>query len=96
VLDDGQDVLALPVQGDGLDEITGQQGVGLRAQEVGPRGGRPLGCRVKAFLFEDLPDRGRCDLDAERYELPMLCRSNIESRGLTWGFSILLGLAPSC
>ncbi|MFC7592224.1 hypothetical protein ACFQYP_57225 [Nonomuraea antimicrobica] len=40
MLDDGQDVLALPDESDGLDEIGGQQGVGLRAQEVGPRGGR--------------------------------------------------------
>ncbi|MER6007420.1 hypothetical protein ABT120_53390 [Nonomuraea angiospora] len=38
VLDDGQDVLALTVEDDGLDEIGGQWRVGLRAQEVGPRG----------------------------------------------------------
>ncbi|MEW1841096.1 hypothetical protein AB0392_24380 [Nonomuraea angiospora] len=69
VLDDGQDVLALPVQGDGFDEITGQQGVGLGAQELGPGGGRSVWCRIKTRLVEDLPYRGRCDLDAERGEL---------------------------
>ncbi|MET9245631.1 hypothetical protein [Nonomuraea sp. NPDC003709] len=58
VLDDGQDVLALPVQGDGFDEITGRQDVGLRTQEVGPAGGRPLGRRIKTWLLEGLPDRG--------------------------------------
>ncbi|MEV1238467.1 hypothetical protein ACIBO2_44685 [Nonomuraea sp. NPDC050022] len=47
-LDDGQDVLAWPVQGDGLDEIAGQQGVGLRAQEVSPRAGCPFGCWIEA------------------------------------------------
>ncbi|MFB4284967.1 hypothetical protein ACBJ59_57550 [Nonomuraea sp. MTCD27] len=71
VLDDGQDVLALPVQGDGLDEIAGEQSVGLGAQEVGPCGGCPLGCWINAFLLEDLPDCGRRDLDAECGELTM-------------------------
>ncbi|MFI9561586.1 hypothetical protein [Nonomuraea endophytica] len=37
-LDASQDVLALSVQGDGLDEVAGQKSVGLRAQEVGPGG----------------------------------------------------------
>jgi hypothetical protein len=58
MLDDGQDVQALPVQSDGLDEIAGQQDVGLGAQEVGPGGGCPFGCWIEAFLFEDFPDRG--------------------------------------
>ncbi|MFI7134173.1 hypothetical protein ACIBQ1_51505 [Nonomuraea sp. NPDC050153] len=68
VLDNGQDVLTLPVQGDGLDEIASQKSLGSRAQEVGPRDGRPLGCWIKPFLLEDLPDRRRGDLDAERGE----------------------------
>ncbi|MBB5082344.1 hypothetical protein HNR40_007839 [Nonomuraea endophytica] len=29
MLDDGQDVLALPAQGDGLEEIAGQERAGL-------------------------------------------------------------------
>jgi hypothetical protein len=69
VLDDGQDVLAPFVQGDGLDEIGGQQGVGLGAQEVGPRARCPFGRRIEPFLLEGLPDGGGRDLDAKRGEL---------------------------
>ncbi|WP_268959437.1 hypothetical protein [Nonomuraea antri] len=36
LLDDGQDVLTLPVHDEGLDEITGRQSGGWRAQEVDP------------------------------------------------------------
>ncbi|WP_214322942.1 hypothetical protein [Nonomuraea sediminis] len=71
VLNDHQDVLALPAESDGLDEVAGQNGVGLRAQEVGPRGGRPLGRWIKACLLENLPDRGWRDLDAKCGELTM-------------------------
>ncbi|MFI9842578.1 hypothetical protein ACIHFD_36485 [Nonomuraea sp. NPDC051941] len=81
MLHDRQDVLALPVQGDGLDEIASQQGVGLRAQEVGPRGGHPLGRRIKSLLFEDLPDRRRSDLDAERGELADIPMSDFREPG---------------
>jgi hypothetical protein len=70
VLDDGQNVLALFVEGDGLDEQR-QECVGLRVQEVGPGGGRPLGCRINAFLLKDLPDHGSGDLEAERGQLAM-------------------------
>jgi hypothetical protein len=49
VLDDGQDVLALAIESDGLDEVAAKQRVRLGAQEVGPRRGRPLGRRVDAF-----------------------------------------------
>jgi hypothetical protein len=31
VLDDGQDVVALPVEGDGFDEVAGQECAGLGA-----------------------------------------------------------------
>ncbi|MFF4779627.1 hypothetical protein [Microtetraspora fusca] len=64
VLDDGEDVLTLSIERDGLDEVAGQNSVGLRTQEVGPRAGRPLWSRVDTFLFEDLPDRGRSHRDA--------------------------------
>jgi hypothetical protein len=37
VLDDGEDVQARPGQGAGLEEVAGEQGVGLAAEEVGPR-----------------------------------------------------------
>jgi hypothetical protein len=39
VFNGGEDVLALPPQGDGLDEVEGQKCVGLAAQEVGPARG---------------------------------------------------------
>lgn len=43
VVDGGEDVLALPGQGDGLDEVDRQDPLGLRAQEASPRHGRALG-----------------------------------------------------
>jgi hypothetical protein len=54
VFDDGRDVLALSVQGDGLAEIGGQQDVGLRAQEVGPGDGSPLGRRIKTLWVPNI------------------------------------------
>jgi hypothetical protein len=69
VLDDGKDVLALPGQGDGLDEVAGEQRFGLGAQEVGPRCAAALGRGVDARALEDLPDGGGGDLDTERGEL---------------------------
>lgn len=45
-LDGGEDVLALPGAPDGLDEVRGQDGVGLGAQEVGPGGRGPIRGRV--------------------------------------------------
>ncbi|MCT9113809.1 hypothetical protein ACFWD7_38015 [Streptomyces mirabilis] len=42
VLDGGEDVLALPGAPDGLDEVRGQDGVGLGAQEGGPGGRGPI------------------------------------------------------
>lgn len=39
VLDHGEKVLALPGQGDRLDEVDGQQRLGLTAEEVGPSTG---------------------------------------------------------
>lgn len=42
VLDDGEDVLALPGQGEGLDEVHRQDRLGLGAQEAGPGNPRPL------------------------------------------------------
>jgi hypothetical protein len=59
VLDDCEDVLALPGQGDGLDEVAGEQRFGLGAQEVGPGRDAALGRGVDALGLEDLPDGGR-------------------------------------
>jgi hypothetical protein len=47
VFDDGEDVLTLPGQGDRLDEVDGQECLGLAAQEVGPGDGRSLGRGVE-------------------------------------------------
>jgi len=52
-------------QGDRLEEVTGQQGLGLGAQEIGPRGGTALGCRVDPGVVQDLPDGGSGDLYPE-------------------------------
>ena len=58
VFDDGEDVLALPGQRDGLDEVAGEQRFGLGAQEAGPGRDAALGCGVDARGLEDLPDGG--------------------------------------
>ena len=55
-------------QGDGLNEVAGQESVALGAQEVGPGGGGPVGRRIDALGREDLPDGGGGNLDAERGE----------------------------
>jgi hypothetical protein len=54
-----------PGQGAGLEEVAGEQGVGLAAQEVGPGCVLALGCGWDAVLAQDLPDGGGGDLDAE-------------------------------
>jgi hypothetical protein len=43
VLDDGEDVLALPGQSDSLDEVAGEQRFDLGAQKVGPDRDAALG-----------------------------------------------------
>ena len=71
VLDDGQDVHALAGQGHRLEEVGGEDGLGLGAQEGCPALSGPVGCRVDAGLVEDLPDGGRGDLDAQDEEFPV-------------------------
>jgi hypothetical protein len=65
MLDDREDVLALTGQGDRLNEVAGQQGVGLGTQEVGPAGGTAVRGGVDALRLEDLPHGRGGDLDAE-------------------------------
>jgi hypothetical protein len=65
VLDDGEDVQVCPGQGAGLEEVAGEQGAGLAAQEVGPGGALAFRSRWDAVLLEDLPDGGRGDLDTQ-------------------------------
>lgn len=54
VLDDGEDVKTRPGQGSGLEEVAGEQRVGLAAQEVGPGRALPFGRGWDAVLAEDL------------------------------------------
>jgi hypothetical protein len=65
VLDGGEDVLTLSGQGDRLDEVDGQQRLGLAAQKVGPRNGRSLRRGVDAGGLEDFPDGRGSSLDPE-------------------------------
>ena len=65
VLDDRQHVDTGAAQGDRLEEVAGEQGPGLGAEEVSPGGGGALGCRVDPGLLKDLPDGGGGDLDPE-------------------------------
>src|SRR5262245_38283067 len=65
VLDDGEDVLALPGQGDGLNKVAGEERFGSGAREVGPGGAASLGRGVDARGLEDLPDGGGGDLDTK-------------------------------
>jgi hypothetical protein len=55
-------------QGDGFEEVAGEEGVGLGSEEVGPGTGRALRRWVNPGLFEDLPDGGGGDLDPEDEE----------------------------
>jgi hypothetical protein len=55
VVDGGEDVLALPGQGDGFDEVHRQDRLGLGAQEGSPGHGRALRGRLDAGCLEDLP-----------------------------------------
>jgi hypothetical protein len=52
VLDDGEDVLALPGQGDGLDEVAGEQRFGLGAQEVGLGSWCETGSSYRCFCID--------------------------------------------
>ena len=58
-----------PGQGDRLEEVAGQQALGLGAQEIGPCGGTALGRRVDPGVMQDLPDGGSGDLYAEHQQL---------------------------
>jgi hypothetical protein len=55
-----QDAAETVASADGRDD-----GLGLGAQKRGPGLAASLGCRFDAGVFEDLPDGGDCDPDAE-------------------------------
>ena len=65
MLDHREHVQPRSGQGDRFEEVAGQQGVGLRAQEVGPRTAGALGRRVYPGFLQHLPHRGCGHLDAE-------------------------------
>lgn len=65
VLDDGEDVQLRARQGADFEQVAGQQGLGLVAQEVGLGGVLPFRCGRDAVFLEDLPGGGRGDLDAQ-------------------------------
>ena len=71
VLDHREHVQPRPGQGDRLEEVTGQQGLSLGAQEIGPGGETALGRRVDPGLVQDLPDDGSGDLHPEYQQLAM-------------------------
>ncbi|MFD1046686.1 hypothetical protein ACFQ1S_14560 [Kibdelosporangium lantanae] len=65
MLDHHQHVHVDSGERDGFEEVTGQQDLGLRAEELGPGAGRTFRCGVDAGVGEDLP-HGRCgNLDAK-------------------------------
>jgi len=57
VLNDRQYVHPGTGQRDGLDEVRGQQCLGLRAQELGPGGGGPIWGAIDPGRAQDFPDR---------------------------------------
>ena len=65
VLDHREDLRAGAGERDHLEEVGGEDGLSLGAQERGPGLRGPLRRRVDAGLAEDLLDRGRGDLDAQ-------------------------------
>ncbi len=69
VLDDRQHVHAGARESHGLQEVTRQQRLGLRAQEPGPGCGGTLRRRIDAGVLEDLPDSRRRHLDTEHLQL---------------------------
>lgn len=69
VLDDRQDVQTSAAQGHGLEEVAGEQGVGLGAEEVSPGSGGALGHRVDPGLMKDLPHGGGGSPDPEHEQL---------------------------
>ena len=68
MLDDRQDVQTGAAQGDGLEEVAGEQCIGLGAEEAGPGGSGALGCWVDPGLVQDFPHGGCSDLDTEDEE----------------------------
>ena len=63
VLNDGEDDQPCSGQGAGVEEVGGEDGVRLTAQEVGPAEVVAVGRGLDAVGLEDFPDGGGRDLD---------------------------------
>jgi hypothetical protein len=72
VLDHRKDGQGRSGQRLGLEEVGGEDGVGLGAQECRPGGVVALGGGVDAVLFENVPHGGGGDLDAEAASSPWM------------------------
>jgi hypothetical protein len=90
MVDDGENVLALPRQRDRLDEVHRQDHLSLRTQEVSPGSGRPARSRINAGGLEDPPHRGGGDREPEKREFAM--DASISPRG-TGSLAVLLASA---
>jgi hypothetical protein len=56
VLDDDEDVEAAQEHGVDVGEVDGEDGVGLRGQELSPGRSGPPGRGIEAGVLQDLPD----------------------------------------
>jgi len=65
VLEHREHVEPRPGQSDGLEEVAGQQGIGLGAQEAGPGRYGAFGCRGDPGILQELPRGGGGHLQAQ-------------------------------
>jgi hypothetical protein len=65
VVDDGKDEQPRTGQGAGVEEVGGEDGVRLTAQEAGPAEVVAVGRGLDAVGLEDFPDGGGRDLDSQ-------------------------------
>jgi hypothetical protein len=69
VFDYGQHVEAGAGQRHGFEEVRGDDGLGLGAQERRPGAARTIRCRIDPGVFEDLPDGRGGDFDPQDEQL---------------------------
>ena len=74
VLDDDEDVEAAQERGVDVGEVDGEDGVGLRGQELFPGRAGPQGSGVNARGLKDLPDSGGGDLVTSPTSSPWIRR----------------------
>jgi hypothetical protein len=81
VLDDSEDVQGRTGQCLGLEEVGGDDGLRLGAQEARPGSVAPVGRGVDAVFVEDVPHGGGGDLDAESGEFAVDAPATLVPRG---------------